>query len=72
MSAVTPTFSSIPLSRRVADLLETVRWAPAPRWGSTAAEHGRFAVYLVGSMLAWTLIGVGSGALLGQALGLIG
>ncbi|MET0789401.1 MAG: chemotaxis protein CheW [Cellulomonas sp.] len=72
MSAATPTYSSIRPSRRIADLLETVRWAPAPRWGHSAAEHGRYVAYLAGSMLAWTLIGVGGAALLGQALGLLG
>lgn len=74
MSAATasPTLSPISLSRRVADLSETVRWAPAPRWGRSAGEHGRFAAYLGGSMIAWTLIGVGASALFGQLLSLLG
>lgn len=72
MSAATATLPTMRPSRRFAELLETVRWAPAPRWGGTAAEHGRYVVYLAGSMLAWTLIGVGGAALLGQALLLLG
>ena len=70
MSAVTHTPSSMQPSRRVADLIETVRWAPAPRWGRGTAEHGRYVVYLVGSMLAWIVVGLGSAALFGQLLNL--
>jgi len=72
MSAAAPTLPTIRPSRRLAELLETVRWAPAPRWGHSAAAHGRYVAYLGGSMLAWTLVGVGGAALLGQTLGLVG
>ena len=71
MTTITPT-PSIDLSARAADLLETVRWAPAPRWGRSVGEHGRYVAYLAGSMLAWTLVGVGSAALLGAFLNLLG
>ena len=63
--------SSSPLER-VRTLTETVRWAPAPRWGASAREHRLFTVYLSGSILAWTLLGLAVAALLGRALGLAG
>ncbi|MCV2396503.1 chemotaxis protein CheW [Actinotalea sp. M2MS4P-6] len=52
--------------------LNTVRWAPAPRWEGSAAKKTRFAAYLVGSMLAWIAIGLGASAALGGLVGLGG
>ncbi|MEZ0447612.1 chemotaxis protein CheW [Cellulomonas sp. ICMP 17802] len=72
MSAATPTLHSTPLSRRVTDVIETVRWAPAPPWGRSAADHTRYLVYLAGSMLIWTVIGLGAAALIGLGLALLG
>ncbi|WP_155856175.1 chemotaxis protein CheW [Cellulomonas sp. URHD0024] len=47
-------------SRRVphhpADVLETIYTAPAPVWGTSAAQHGRYVGYLVGSIVVWTLL----------------
>ena len=63
--------SSSPLER-VRTLTETVRWAPAPRWGVSARERRRFAAYLSGSIVGWTLLGLAVAALTGQALGLVG
>ena len=68
MSSTTYALPAPSLSTRLSRLLETVRWAPAPRWGSTAAEHVAYGVYLVGSMLAWIVIGVGAAAALGAIL----
>lgn len=59
-----------PLTTRLSEVADTVRWAPAPRWGSSAAEHGKYVGYLGGSMLAWTLIGVLSAAAFGWVLSL--
>ena len=68
MSSTTYALPAPSLSTRVSRVLETVRWAPAPRWGSTAAEHGTYVVYLVGSMLAWIAVGLGVSAALGAVL----
>jgi hypothetical protein len=68
MSSTTYALPAPSLSNRFSRVLETVRWAPAPRWGSTAAEHGMYVVYLVGSMLAWIVVGLGVSAALGAVL----
>ena len=68
MSSTTYALPAPSLSTRVSRVLETVRWAPAPRWGSTDAEHGTYVVYLVGSMLAWIVVGLGVSAALGAVL----
>jgi hypothetical protein len=57
---------------RRADLVQTVRWAPAPRWEGTAAKKARYVAYLVGSMLAWVAIGLGAAAALGGLTSLAG
>jgi hypothetical protein len=68
MSAVHPS----PTPReRVRRLVETVRWAPAPIWGESSAEHTRFSVYVAGSMLAWAVAGLVMAALIGSALSLV-
>ncbi len=54
-----------PSSDRVRRVVETFRWAPAPRFAGTAADRVRFVGYLVGSMVGWTAAGVGVAALLG-------
>jgi hypothetical protein len=69
MSAMQP---SDTFDDRVRSLGRTIRWAPAPTWGETSGEHVRFAGYLVGSMVAWTLAGLAIAGLLGRALGNIG
>ena len=60
------------VDERLRTLGRTVRWAPAPRWGSTPAEHARYAVYLGGSILGWIVAGLAIAALVGTALGLLG
>ncbi len=73
MSALQAPVHPVPsLAERTRQLGRTVRWAPAPRWGTTPAQHRWFVVYLGGSMLAWTLAGLAMSALLGRALGLVG
>ena len=68
MAALHP--SPVPRDR-VRHLVDTVRWAPAPVWGKTAAEHTRYSVYLAGSMLAWAVAGLVMAALVGTVLGLV-
>jgi len=68
MSSPTYTVPAPSLSMRTNRLVETVRWAPAPRWGSSAAEHGTYVVYLVGSALAWITVGLLASAALGAIL----
>ncbi|MDC7120493.1 chemotaxis protein CheW [Cellulomonas fimi] len=59
-----------PIGQRVRALVDTVRWAPAPRFEGTAAHRWRFVAYLGGSMLAWTVVGLAVTAGLGRVLGL--
>ena len=54
---------------RAQDLTETIRWAPAPRWGATAGSHVRYVSYLAGSILGWIVIGLGIAATLSAVLG---
>ncbi len=54
-----------PSSDRVRRVVETVRWAPAPRFAGSAADKTRFVVYVAGSMVGWTAAGLGIAALLG-------
>ena len=68
MSSTTYALPAPSLSTRVSRVLETVRWAPAPRWGTSAGEHVAYSVYLVGSMLAWIIVGLGVSAALGAVL----
>ncbi len=71
MSAVTlspaarPARPYVAPSVRVRRFVETVRWAPAPRFEGSAGRRAAFVGYLVGSMVAWVLLGVGVSALLG-------
>ncbi|MBT0993688.1 chemotaxis protein CheW [Cellulomonas sp. DKR-3] len=67
MSALTlpPARPSLPLPARLRSLVETVRWAPAPRFEGTPTRRWLFVAYLAGSMLAWTLAGVAIAAALG-------
>ncbi|MBO3084088.1 chemotaxis protein CheW [Cellulomonas fengjieae] len=57
------------LEERVRELATTVRWAPAPRWGSSTREHTRYAGYLGGSIVGWTALGLATAAVIGRALG---
>jgi hypothetical protein len=61
---------SVSLDQRVRQLGATIRWAPAPRWGTSTREHVRFAGYLGGSILGWTALGLVTAAIIGTALGL--
>ena len=68
MTAIHPTPVPRERGRR---FLETVRWAPAPTWGESGGEHGRFTLYVAGSMLAWAVAGLVMAALVGAALSLV-
>ncbi len=57
---------------RVRHTVDTVRWAPAPRWEGSASSRTRYAGYLAGSVVAWIAIGLGVSAALGGLLGLGG
>ncbi|WP_246117323.1 chemotaxis protein CheW [Cellulomonas composti] len=59
---------ALPVRVRVRHAVETVRWAPAPRWEGSFADRMRFVAYLGGSMVAWTLAGVGAAAIFGAIL----
>ena len=37
-------------------MLETIRSAPVPLWGTSAADHGTYLGYLVVSVVAWTVL----------------
>ncbi|MDO8105819.1 chemotaxis protein CheW [Isoptericola sp. b441] len=54
------------------ELIDLVRWAPAPRWEGGAGARARYLAYLLGSMLAWTAAGLGVAAALGRLTGLAG
>ena len=65
MSTARPTDA---LDVRLRTLSHTIRWAPAPRWGSTTGERARYTGYLSGSIIGWTVAGLGMAALIGRAL----
>jgi len=52
------------------EIVRAVRWAPAPLW--EPGRRARFVAYLGGSMVAWTVVGLGLAVLLAQALLLLG
>lgn len=60
---------SASLDSRVRELASTVRWAPAPRWGTSTRERARYTSYLAGSIVGWTGLGLAVAALIGRALG---
>jgi hypothetical protein len=69
MATMTPT----PTERhKVHHAIDTMRWAPAPRWEGTAGTKTRFAVYLVASVAAWIGIGLGVAAGIGGLTGMVG
>jgi hypothetical protein len=73
MTTVNATVRPSPSTRDlVRQLGRTIRWAPAPLWGRTAGERGRYVAYLGGSILGWTLAGLAMAALLARALGVAG
>ena len=41
------------MTGHVSDVLETIRSAPVPPWGTSAADHGTYLAYLVVSSLVW-------------------
>lgn len=56
---MTTTTFSLPSRRATfhpSEVLETIRTAPVPPWGTSAAQHGTYLAYLVGSMVAWTVL----------------
>lgn len=61
-----------PETTRQRDVLQTLRWAPAPRWEGTAAHKARYVAYLGGSMIAWVAIGLAAAAALGGLTSLAG
>jgi hypothetical protein len=70
MAISTPILPSTSTSTRIAQIVQTIRWAPAPQWGSSTADHGRYVTYLAGSMLAWTVLGVLLAAGIGELVSL--
>ena len=72
MSAVTMHHTTPATGSRVAHLVDTVRWAPAPRFEGDAAHKWRFVGYIGGSMLAWTAAGLLLAAGIGRLIGLLG
>jgi hypothetical protein len=44
------------VTARTHDVLETIYTAPRPMWGSSAADHGKYLSYLIGSMVAWVVL----------------
>ena len=54
---------------RTRTVVDTVRWAPAPRWEGGAASKSRYVAYLAGSLAAWVAVGLGLSAAIGAALG---
>lgn len=60
-----------PVGQRVRALVDTVRWAPAPRFEGSVADRWRFVAYLGGSMVAWTVAGLGVTAAIGRLAGLV-
>lgn len=69
MSTATTTSSPAQQLRAAVD---HVRWAPAPAWGPGATAKARFVTYVTVSMLAWTGLGLGASAALGQLVALAG
>jgi len=53
---------------RLRRFVERVRWTPAPRFEGSPARRLAYVGYLVGSMVAWVLVGLGVSALLGALL----
>jgi hypothetical protein len=73
MAAIRPdVHPTATLDQRLRQLGTTIRWAPAPLWGTSTSEHARYAVYLAGSIVGWTLAGLAMAAIVGRALGLLG
>ena len=73
MAAIRPAVHpSATIDQRLRQLGSTIRWAPAPLWGSSTREHARYAAYLAGSILGWTFAGLAMAAIVGRALGLLG
>lgn len=72
VTSMSASHETLPSSAELRELVETVRWAPAPRWGLTPREHVRYSVYLLGSIVAWTVIGLGATWLLGAFVSAIG
>lgn len=73
MAAIRPdVHATATLDQRLRQLGTTIRWAPAPLWGTSTSEHARYAVYLAGSIVGWTLAGLAMAAIVGRALGLLG
>lgn len=56
------------LGMRLRRFVERVRWTPAPRVEGSPARRLAYVGYLVGSMVAWVLVGLGVSALLGALL----
>lgn len=57
---------------RAREILDAVRFAPAPRWEGPASKRSRYIAYLAGSMIAWTAAGLAIAAALGHLTGLAG
>ncbi len=71
VSAVTwhrrPT-TSLPLRTRLRHVVETMRWAPAPYFEGGLRQRLRYVGYVLGSMLAWSVLSLLVLAAVGRAL----
>jgi hypothetical protein len=54
---------------RLREVVQHLRHDPAPRWEE--GSRARLAVWVGGSMVAWTAIGLGATALLGALVDLV-
>lgn len=72
MSAVTwdrrPTSTRLPLRTRVRHLVTAVRWSPAPYFEGDVRQRLRYVGYLLGSVLAWSVLSLVVLAAFGRAL----
>lgn len=72
MAATTLTPVHRSTDARAREIVNAIRFAPAPRWEGPASKRSRYVAYLLGSMLAWTAAGLGIAAALGGLTGLAG
>ncbi|WP_426593197.1 chemotaxis protein CheW [Cellulomonas sp. McL0617] len=56
MTTTTLSLPSRGVTLHLRDVLETIRTAPVPPWGTSVADHGTYLTYLVGSIVAWTVL----------------
>ena len=70
MTTATFPLPSRHLTGQVSDVLERIRSAPVPRWGTSAADHGTYLAYLVVSSVVWIALPLLTIAAVGALLSL--